>query len=380
MSPRVEKIPLPVMSPGTNRHLTVWRFGCPGARPKAYLQAGLHADENPGMLVLHHLQRQLSELDARGEVTGEVILLPVANPIGLSQHLHDRLAGRFEMSRGANFNRGFPSIADQVASRVDDHIGDDVAQNQSLVRRAALEVVSGLPAEDDLSALRQALMGLAVDADICLDLHCDFEAVMHLYTGNPLWPAARDLAALLGAHAVLLETESGGEPFDEAIGGIWWSLAARFPDHPFGEGCLSATIELRGEGDVSDELAKMDADGLLRFLQSRDVVAGDPGPLPALINDATPLDGVEWIKALGAGIVSYRCGLGERVEAGTVLGEVIDPLETDNSIARQVLRARYPGVVFARRRDRVARPGQVLIKVAGATPIAGREGSHLLSD
>ena len=39
------------------RASTVLRFGTPGARPKAYLQAGLHADELPGMLVLHKLAR-----------------------------------------------------------------------------------------------------------------------------------------------------------------------------------------------------------------------------------------------------------------------------------------------------------------------------------
>ena len=67
---------------------------------------------------------------------------------------------------------------------------------------------------------------LAHDADLVLDLHADNQAVMHLYTGTPLWPEVRDLAAELGARAVLLAEVSGGNPFDEACSGPWWALAA----------------------------------------------------------------------------------------------------------------------------------------------------------
>ena len=52
---RRERIVLPSMSPGTERSIDVLRFGVQGARPKAYLQASLHADEIPAMLVLNHL-------------------------------------------------------------------------------------------------------------------------------------------------------------------------------------------------------------------------------------------------------------------------------------------------------------------------------------
>ena len=54
MSHDVTEHALPAMSPGTARSLTVHRFGDPAARPKAYLHAGTHAEEIPGMLVLHH--------------------------------------------------------------------------------------------------------------------------------------------------------------------------------------------------------------------------------------------------------------------------------------------------------------------------------------
>ena len=76
---REERHPLPCASPGTERAVTVLRFGEPGARPKAYLHASLHADELPGMLALHHLVRLLRE----HTVLGEVVVVPVANEVNL---------------------------------------------------------------------------------------------------------------------------------------------------------------------------------------------------------------------------------------------------------------------------------------------------------
>ena len=85
-----------------------------------------------------------------------------------------------------------------------------------------------------------------------LDLHADNEAVVHLYTGTPLWPDAADIAAETGARAVLLAEISGGNPFDEACSGPWWALARRFPDAAIPPACLAATVELRSNNDVDD--------------------------------------------------------------------------------------------------------------------------------
>ena len=77
-------------APGTQRFLKSHHFGTPGEGEKIYLQASLHADELPGMLVLHHLQPLLAAAEAEGRIHGEIVLVPVANPIGLAQTLlHD---------------------------------------------------------------------------------------------------------------------------------------------------------------------------------------------------------------------------------------------------------------------------------------------------
>jgi len=65
MSKSIERIALPVVSPGTVRHLTIHRYGKRDARPKAYLQAAVHADETPGLLVQHHFIRMLDEAERK---------------------------------------------------------------------------------------------------------------------------------------------------------------------------------------------------------------------------------------------------------------------------------------------------------------------------
>lgn len=91
---RIETWPMTGASAGTRRELTLYRYGAAGGSPKVYLQAGLHADEMPGVLVLQHLMTLLDQAESYGGVRGEVLVVPAANPIGLSQWTHQRPLGR----------------------------------------------------------------------------------------------------------------------------------------------------------------------------------------------------------------------------------------------------------------------------------------------
>ncbi|MFO1142207.1 MAG: succinylglutamate desuccinylase/aspartoacylase family protein [Amaricoccus sp.] len=371
---RRETIALPQIASGTRREVTVLRFGAAGARPKAYLQAGLHADELPGMLVLARLARLLSEAEGRGEIRGEVVLVPVANPIGLAQQVQGHLRGRYEANSSGNFNRGYADLAPPVAGAVAGRLGGDAAANVAAIRAAMGEVLAEAEARDEIGCLRLALLRLACDADFVLDLHADNEAVLHLYTGTTLWPGAADLAAELGARAVLLAEVSGGNPFDEACSGPWWALARQFPAAAIPPACLAVTVELRSNNDVDAGLAAADAGALLRFLMRRGVVAGDPGPLPAPACDATRLDAMQQVRAFSAGIVVYRAGLGDVVAAGDTVAEIVDPLGGTVPVL-----ARTSGVLFARHDQPLAWPGKVIGKIAGHEPLPERRGA-LLTD
>jgi predicted deacylase len=373
----VETIDLPAASMGGARRLTVIRYGRAGARPKAYLQAGLHADEPPGHLVMHHLMERIDRAEAAGEIAGEIVLVPAANPIGAAQWQGESLQGRFDRNTHINFNREHTDLTERIAEAVAGRLGDDPAANTALIRRTAGALLAAENPIDEARFLKQRLLALCHDADLVLDLHCDFEALIHVYLGTPLWPEAADLSRQLGAAVTLLAEHSGVTPFDEAASRIWWQLAARFPRHSIPAACLAATVELRGVADVDHTTAAADAGNLLRFLQRRGVVQGDPGPLPPLPREATPLAGVEHITAAGPGVVVFRKAPGDPVRPGDVVAEVVNPLAPANDGRVTPLVAATEGLLFARRGDRFARPGLILAKVAGRAPLK-KAGENLL--
>lgn len=349
------------------------RFGRAGARPKAYFQAALHADELPGVLVLRHLARRLVELERAGRVRGEVVVVPMANPIGMAQAMMQSHLGRYDLAQMSNFNRGWPDLEPAVAAAVGKRLGGDAAANVELIRRALQVAVAALPAVGENAALRRELCALAVEADIVLDLHSDLEAAMHLYLGTPLWPDAADLAAESGVVAVLTAETSGGSPFDEVFSSVWWRLARRFPDRPVPQACLASTLEYRGLRDVEDVTAVPDAEALLRFLTRRGVVDGELPPLSGLAVDATPLDGVAMIEAPVSGVALFDVLPGQHVAAGQRVCRIVDPLRADEV----EVRSPTAGPVFARALRGLVRAGEVVVKVAGATSLPGRGGRLL---
>jgi predicted deacylase len=138
-------------------------------------------------------------------------------------------------------------------------------------------------------------------------------------------------------------------------------------------GCLAATVELRSNNAVDEALARGDAQALLRFLVRRGAVAGEPGPLPALRCEATPLEAMQQLIAPTAGIVVYRARLGDRVAPGDVAAEILDPVGGP-AVA---VEARTSGVLFARHDQPYAWPGKVIGKIAGREPLPERTGKLL---
>ncbi|HWJ93965.1 MAG TPA: succinylglutamate desuccinylase/aspartoacylase family protein [Telluria sp.] len=346
-------------------------YGAAGAGKKVYIQASLHADEVPAMLVAQFLRKELERLDAEGRIRGEVILVPAANPIGLAQAIQGAPFGRFDLSTGVNFNRSYKHVANDLRASLEGRLGLDGQANVALIREHARNSVASWEPNDNAGALKKALLGMAIDADIVLDLHCDNEAVLHLYAGEPLAERVAPLGALMQAHAILLARESGGEPFDEACSRVWWELAAHFPGKPVPPACVAVTVELRGENDVSYEYAGRDAHALLQYLAREGVLDIEVEPLPAPLCQPTPLEGVEPLCAPHSGVLVFLKRLGDKVEAGDVVAELVNPVSGTVS----QIRPTRPGVLFASTAHRHLLRGMHVCKVAGAS--AFRTGSLL---
>ena len=367
----MKRIDHPLLSPslGSQKTLTSFHYGSPGQGLKIYVQASLHAEELPGMLVAHHLRSLLEAAETAGQLHGEIIVVPVANPLGLAQRLDHKPMGRFDLDTSENFNRHYPNLAKAVFPAVQDVLGDNPLANVRTVRQAMGDYLHRWKPVTELHSLRRTLLSLAHDADFVLDLHCDCEGVVHFYTEESCWPQLEPLARFLGSEAILLAKNSGSGPFDECLSGAWWQLAATLAeagyDLPLPQGCCSTTIELRGEADVSHAWAQADANAIVAYLQHLQVLACEQAPdVPAMKCHPTPLAGSQTLTAPAPGLVVFAAQVGQHMRVGDLVAEVIDP------IANQTWRveAGVEGLLYARIRDRYITTGGELGKIAGAKP------------
>lgn len=307
--------------------VAAWRLRGSGGGPPAHLQAGVHADEIPGMLVLHKLLPRLRAAEAAGRLRGDITVVPQANPVGQRQFRHARLLGRFDAASGQNFNRGFTQTGPNPAPGV--------------------------------AAWQAGLLVLAHHADIVLDLHTDDEAVPYVYLHAGLWPQAADLAAALGCAVAILWDGNGGVSFEDAVVLPWLTQGGGLG------GRLAATVELRGQADVDQATAQADADGLYRVLCHRGVI-DEPADLPAWSGVAVPIAHMQTIRAPAAGVVAFSRDLGQPVAAGEAFATLIarpgDPASEHPILAAQA------GTLVTRTRDRFCAEGSVLAKLTGSVP------------
>jgi uncharacterized protein len=363
----MKKQSIPLLSPaiGTHRELVSFHFGPTDSGQKIYLQSSLHADETPAMLTTVLLKRRLLELEAQGALAAEIVVVPVANPVGLGQYVLGQFLGRFDLGSGKNFNRHFLQFT-RLQERARELLGPDVAANRQTVRQLVSEQLEQQRPLTEFESLQLALLKLSFDADVVIDLHCSLEAVMHVYTSESAWSDFEPLARYLGSRASLLATDSGGEAFDETHSLLWWQLQHNLPAHqPVDNGTVAVTVECRGQRDVSYAVAQQDADALIDYLTYRKAIRGEAKPLPELLTPATPLAGSEQFYAPVSGILVHRANIGDTIRVGDPLFDIVDPLTDETT----TISSKTEGIFYMRRAIRFVTAGAPLGRVTGTRAV-----------
>lgn len=356
---------LPHSGAGVSHHLTTYEFGSGESGRSVYIQAGLHADEIPGLLVALMLRERLRRLDESGAIKSRIVVLSAANPVGLSQWVMGTPIGRFELGSGRNFNRGYSMLHDPIAAAIKGKLTNDIDANRELIRAAWRDALFANKPGNALEALQQKLMLFAHNADVVLDLHCSREASVHLYTCGAVWKQVEPLARYIGAAASLLGYDSGGGSYDEMLTYTWFRLNETFGrDFPIPLGAVAVTVEHRGQRDVSDQLAQQDAEAIVNYLTYEGFIEGDAPALPDLPHPATPIEGSEQFRAPAAGILVHRAAVGERVRSGQPLFDIVDLVSGE----RTTVENHTEGVLYMRRDVRLVSYGDPLGRVSGSTP------------
>jgi len=378
----IENRPLKGDFQGTSFNLRVFRFGSaqPG-KPKAYMHAALHADETPGMLILHHMLPKLQAAAEAGLIDGEIIVLPQANPLGGAQVLFgDTHVGRFDMASGQNHNRGWELLTPQVVADIEAVLSDDEAANVAHIRRIIGAAVAARQPSTVLERFRKEILQLSHDADIVFDIHCDDESDRHLFIIPEQWPDWEDIARASRSAVALTAADSGGGSYDECLSTVWTRLQARFPHHPIPLACPAATFEYAGWADVEDDVAAEDAQHLFSVLCARGFINMAPTPLPGITVEGLPLEATEMLRTEVSGILTYKVAVGDQVTTGQHVADIIDPTELDPVKARTPMFATTTGFVLSRRTRKLMFPGESVMKIVGREVLASRQGGYLLED
>ena len=368
-------------SPGAQFTLPIYEFGQAKKGPKIYLQAGMHADEHPGMLVLHHLMDLLEKAEEENQLAAHFVILPVVNPLGLTHITHHHHYGRYHLTNGLNYNRGWPDFAQILASQdgFADGLCQDEEANQAYVRSLISQWLTSSSPVTALEKQRHIVMSYCFDADMVLDLHCDDVALNHLYIVPQNLPRYQGLADRMGSQATLTAENSGGGSFDEVWTGLWIELQSRFPDVPWPAPVLSTTLEYRGQADVFDDISSQDAQGLFDFFCDEGLIT--KAPSTPLVPSVPPTDlaACEVLRVSQAGLIAYHVKLGDEVKTGDVIADLILLDGSHPARERVSIKAGTDGIIFSMMASKYVWPGTSIAKIAGQQKLASR-GTYLLED
>lgn len=372
--PKTQTIALPSATPGVAHTLIKHSFGTANSGRSAYIQAGLHADEHPGLLVIQHLLDRLLELEKRGRVTGSITVVPFANPVGMAQQVFGQLPGRYNLANGENYNRNFPDITEKVSSALE-HQFIEFNDTQRL-KEIFLSALGDSTPIETVAATKHLLLQEALRHDVLLDLHCDTSSILHIYSTHSQKDRALSLAQSTGIKAVFLEEEAGGLPLDEAYSKAWKQAELHNLVEAMAQG-FSATIELRGQADVEDDIASADAEGILRFLHAEGLIYLDaPESMPKEGIQIYPLEGVAHLRSPATGIIAWKKKIGDPIEDGEVIAEVV-ALDTQLGSPRTPVISTVDGILVARHHIKLVRGGQKIGMLAGKKPLANRKTGKL---
>ncbi|MEO1351879.1 MAG: succinylglutamate desuccinylase/aspartoacylase family protein [Cyanobacteria bacterium J06635_15] len=277
MQPEITIVPLMQMASGDRLSLQTYCFQ--GATPgkKVYIQANLHGAELAGNAVVYALIEFFSQLDA-AQLKGEVLLLPLCNPLGVNQRAHHFVSGRFNPYDGRDWNRihwdyektgaDIPAFAKAHLKDSPEQIIHAFRQQIGLAFQRELETLRS-PAGVTIHQLyRTQLQALALDADYLVDLHSSTnEGLTYLY----YFDRRADSARTFGLDFGTLLDQYDGDAFDEAFIKPWLALETAFEqlNRPLKLDIEAFTLELGTGMQLNADAVKRGIVGVQSYLLSK---------------------------------------------------------------------------------------------------------------
>ncbi|MEH1764876.1 MAG: succinylglutamate desuccinylase/aspartoacylase family protein [Nostoc sp.] len=333
MLPVIEKIVLRQMASGDRLFLQVYKFV--GAKPgkKVYIQSNLHGAEIAGNAVIHQLIEFLLTINDT-DLTGEIWLVPVCNPMGTNERAHHFSPGRYCIYEAKDWNRIFwdyEKEADDLVAFTKSQLHIDlevVRQNYlTIIKQQFAKILEKINSPNSVpytEVFSYKLQNLSLDADYLIDLHSSTNhALDYLYYFRNREDSAKYFLLDFG---ILLD-KYDGDAFDEAFIKPWLALEACFKSlgREIKFDVEAWTLELgTGMQMNSDSVAK-GVQGVKNYLAQKGVLQISNSSNDTKNHEMTFVSSRNRKKyyAIAGGMIQSRIELGSKIKAGEKLYQIL---------------------------------------------------------
>jgi hypothetical protein len=335
MLPTISTIPLRQMASGDFLSLQVYKFI--GAYPgkKVYIQSNLHGAEIAGNAVIHQFIEFLLTVNDT-DLTGEIWLVPVCNPIGTNARAQNFSPGRYCIYEAKDWNRIFwdyEKEAEDLAAFAKSQLHLDleaVKQNyHASIQQKFTQLLekinspSGVPYTE---RFRYKLQSLSLDADYLIDLHSSTnQGLNYLYYFRNREESAKYFLLNLG---IVLD-EYDGDAFDEAFIKPWLALEECFKNlgREIKFDVEAWTLELGTGMQMNPDSIAKGLLGMKNYLAHKGVLQIANFPLGNSDKHEMTFSARSKVKKYYApvgGMIQLRVELGREVKAGKRLYQILN--------------------------------------------------------
>ena len=362
----ISRIDLPVWEYPNGQQLTlpIFRIKGNGSGRSAYIQANIHGAEVQGNAVIYHLLNYFAQNPPSGDIT----LVPFANPFANTQKGGEHTLGRHDPTTGQNWNRHYIDLVcknkqdRKFAEQIDlelfakNHINLPWEEIQDLFRqtlRKALQSYRIRKSNEGLNPAEQVLLPLqelALEADSVLDLHTSPVGTHYAYAPEY---AAASACHLQVPYLLLIPNQFNGA-LDEGAFSPWWRLHEELIIRGYANIPIdfeSFTLEYGNQGELDLESAQKEAHGILSYLTHRGTVTSFEA-LPPVDCIACLLENYLTVYSKGGGLVDYHATPGQQVKKEERIATILNlhPIRDGEEIqnALHVVSAPEAGIILLR--------------------------------
>ncbi|MEH2203019.1 MAG: succinylglutamate desuccinylase/aspartoacylase family protein [Nostoc sp.] len=373
MQPVIESIVLRQMASGDRLYLQLYKFI--GAQPgkKVYIQSNLHGAEIAGNAVIHQLIEFLLTIND-SDLTGEIWLVPVCNPMGTNERAHHFSPGRYCVYEAKDWNRIFwdyEKEADDLVAFTKSQLHIDlevVRQNYlTIIQQKFAKILEKINSSGGVpytELFGYKLQKLSLDADYLIDLHSSTnQALDYVYYFQNREDSAKYFLLDFG----ILLNKYDGDAFDEAFIKPWLALENCFKElgREIKFDVEAWTLELGSGMQINPDSVAKGVRGIKNYLAQKSLLQ-----IPDLSGDTKTHEMTfasssnrKKYYAIAGGMIQSRIELGTSVKAGDKLYQILSFNKEGKLPSVTDVCAQHDGLVYDLATNQAVNEGEFVLGI-----------------